>query len=86
FGSKRDFDKPGYYIRNVLFPKQRDELRIDQSEKIHTKVYQIDQDNLLRRSEHTKEVEAKPYYLHQDDVQVIGEHTCQKPFRVKGLI
>lgn len=33
FGSKRDFDKPGYYIRNVLFPKQRDELRIDQSEK-----------------------------------------------------
>ncbi len=80
FGSKRDFDKPGYYIRNVLFPKQRDELRIDQSEKIQTKVYQIDQDNLLRRSEHTKEVEAKPYYLHQDDVQVIGEHTCQKPF------
>ncbi|BBP87630.1 hypothetical protein BsIDN1_12480 [Bacillus safensis] len=37
FGSKRDFDKPGYYIRNVLFPKQRNELRIDQSEKIKTK-------------------------------------------------
>ncbi|MCK8453211.1 FMN-binding glutamate synthase family protein [Bacillus safensis] len=86
FGSKRDFDKPGYYIRNVLFPKQRDELRIDQSEKIKTKVYQIDQDNLLRRSEHFKEVEANPFFLHQEDVQVIGEHTCQKPFHVKGLI
>ncbi len=23
FGSVRDFDKPGYYIRNALFPKQK---------------------------------------------------------------
>lgn len=41
FGSKRDFDKPGYYIRNVLFPKQRNELRIDQSEKSKQKCIRL---------------------------------------------
>ncbi|AOU00159.1 FMN-binding glutamate synthase family protein [Bacillus velezensis] len=86
FGSERDFDQPGYYIRNALFPKQREELRTDQTPKIDTMVYKIDKDNLLKRSEHREKAKADPYYLHPDDVQVIGRDTCKKPFYVKGLI
>ncbi|PRR87729.1 FMN-binding glutamate synthase family protein [Bacillus atrophaeus] len=86
FGSERDFDKPGYYIRNSLFPKQREELRVSQTPKIQTQVYKIDKDNLLRRSEHTERIEADPYFLHPDDVQVIGGNTCEKPFYAKGLV
>src|SRR5690625_7953083 len=26
FGSKRDFDEPGYYIKNAMFPKLEEEL------------------------------------------------------------
>ncbi|MCR8849440.1 FMN-binding glutamate synthase family protein, partial [Rossellomorea sp. SC111] len=41
FGSERDFEKEGYYIRNTLFPVQRDELRIDNSQKVKTKIYKL---------------------------------------------
>lgn len=86
FGSVRDFDQPGYYIRNALFPKQKEELRMDQSPKIETHIYKIDSDNLFRRSEHAERIKADPYFLHPDDVQVIGGSTCEKPFYVKGLV
>ena len=37
FGSKRDFDKPGFYIRNSMFPKQKEEMKVMLSPKIKTK-------------------------------------------------
>ncbi|UXH46649.1 FMN-binding glutamate synthase family protein [Rossellomorea vietnamensis] len=86
FGSERDFEKEGYYIRNTLFPVQRDELRIDNSQKVKTKVYKLDKDNLLSRREHREETEADPFLLKDEDAQVIGQHTCRYPFTVKGLI
>ena len=29
FGSKRDFEESGYYIRNAMFTKQNEEMRVD---------------------------------------------------------
>ena len=29
FGSKRDFQEPGHYIRNAMFTKQNEEMRVD---------------------------------------------------------
>ena len=86
FGSERDFEKEGYYIRNTLFPVQRDELRIDQTRKVKTKVYKLDKDNLLSRREHREETEADPFLLKDEDAPVIGEYTCRHPFKVKGLV
>ncbi|MED0588888.1 FMN-binding glutamate synthase family protein [Bacillus subtilis] len=86
FGSVRDFDKPGYYIRNAMFPKQREEMHVNQTPKIDTQIYKMDADNLFKRKEHAEHIKADPYFLHPDDVQVIGEHTCEKPFYVKGLV
>ncbi len=84
FGSVRDFDKPGYYIRNAMFPKQREEMHVNQTPKIETQIYKMDADNLFKRKEHAEHIKAYPYFLHPDDVQVIGERTCEKPFYVKA--
>ncbi|MFR9705130.1 hypothetical protein ACL00O_21995, partial [Aeromonas sanarellii] len=39
FGSKRNFDQPGFYIANSLFPLLTEELRVDNQEKIHAMKY-----------------------------------------------
>ncbi len=86
FGSKRNFDEEGFYIRNTLFPKHRDELKVDNAEKIKTKVYKVDAENLFSRKEHREEKLIDPYYLTDDEAVIIGEHTCQKPYKLKGLV
>ena len=40
FGSKRDFDKPGFYIRNSMFPMQKEEMKVELLPKIKTKRYE----------------------------------------------
>lgn len=85
FGSKRDFTQGGYYIKNTMFPKQRDELKIDNSKQIATKIYKIDDEHLFNRKEHFENHQADPYYLHDDDQIVIGEN-CTHPFYLKGLV
>ncbi len=86
FGSERNFDEAGYFIRNSLFPKQRGELAIDNEPKIKTKLYKIDQDNLFRRKEHREDATAAPFLLTDENAVIIGEHTCRSPFIVKGLV
>lgn len=86
FGSTRDFNAEGFYIRNTLFPKLRNELKVDNVHKIKTRVYKMDGDNLFNRKEHSEERLINPFYLHDDEAVIIGEHTCHAPFKVKGLI
>jgi len=85
FGSKRDFDQKGYFIRNAMFPKQSEELRVDNSRIIDTKKYKIEKDDLFKRKEHMEESQSKPWLLADEDAIVIGEH-CQHPFMVKSLV
>lgn len=49
FGSVRDFDKPGFYIRNALFPTLKEEMHVNQTPKIETHIYKLDADNLFKR-------------------------------------
>ncbi|MCM3090425.1 MULTISPECIES: FMN-binding glutamate synthase family protein [unclassified Cytobacillus] len=86
FGSIRDFDEEGFYIRNTLFPKLVDEMKVDNTRKINTRVYKVDGDNLFTRKEHSEEKLADPYYLRDEDAIVLGEKSCRQPFRVKGLV
>ena len=71
FGSKRDFDKEGYYIRNAMFPKQKGELAVDNSELVKTKKYLIDKETIVTRKERLVETETEPWLLKEDSV-VIG--------------
>lgn len=85
FGSKRDFEAAGYYIKNAMFPKQQDEMNVDNRTEITTKRYIIDEDNLFTRKEHIEQVTVKPWLLPDSDAVVIGEN-CREPFVVKGLV
>ncbi|EIT84729.1 putative flavoenzyme [Fictibacillus macauensis ZFHKF-1] len=86
FGSLRDFQADGFYIRNTLFPKLSEEMNIDHEPKVHSKVYEVDGENLFARKEHRKKVEVSPYYLKDEDAIILGDATCRHPFVVKGMI
>ncbi|GGH83827.1 glutamate synthase (ferredoxin) [Pullulanibacillus pueri] len=87
FGSKRDFEEEGYYVRNHLFPKQMHEMKIDREIKVKSKKYVLEKDSLFgNRRETFVEDESLAYLLEDEDVVTIGKETCRYPFTVKGLI
>ncbi|TMN22188.1 FMN-binding glutamate synthase family protein [Lentibacillus cibarius] len=86
FGSQRDFEEPGYYIRNSMFPKLTEELRMDKKIKQKTNRYLLVKDPLFtQREEHLEEDESPAYLLDEEDTIVVGEN-CKYPFRVRGQI
>ncbi|WP_156484852.1 FMN-binding glutamate synthase family protein [Bhargavaea cecembensis] len=85
FGSKRDFDEPGYYIRNAMFTKQNEEMRVDNADLVDTRHYVIDDEGLFTRREHMKDIPALPWLLPPDDAVVIGPD-CREPFHVRSLL
>ncbi len=86
FGSERDFEEPGFYIQNKMFPMLHEELRIDQEPKIESKVFEIEHEGIIGRKEHREDATIEPNLLADEDAVIIGEHTCEKPFVAKGLV
>lgn len=86
YGSEREFQADGLYLVNHMFPKQHEELRIDQFPKINTMLYKIDNEKLLNRKEHREESVLDPYLLLDEDAIVLGKDTVRNPFRIKGII
>lgn len=86
FGSQRNFDEAGYYIRNALFPKLEEEMRMDRETKVATQRYVLVKEPLFtNRKEYLQQDESLAYLLDERDAIVIGERT-KKPFIVKGQI
>ncbi|WP_432353300.1 FMN-binding glutamate synthase family protein [Sporosarcina sp. A2] len=85
FGSKRDFNAAGYYIRNSMFTKQNEEMRVDNDRKVETMRYTVDGEGLFSRREHREDVSAQPWLLPDEDAIVIGPN-CAQPFRVHSLL
>jgi len=84
FGSKRDFDKPGWFLRNSMFPKLAEEMHIVCDPKIKTKRY-VGDEGLFSRREHLEEVEVQPWLLRDEDAIIIGP-SCNIPWRLKGPV
>lgn len=85
FGSKRDFNEAGYYIRNAMFTKQNEEMRVDNEGLVDTMRYVMDGDNLFSRKEHREELAATPWLLPEEDAIVIGPN-CRQPFHVHSML
>ncbi|NYF25883.1 FMN-binding glutamate synthase family protein [Sporosarcina sp. JAI121] len=85
FGSKRDFEDAGYYIRNAMFTKQNEEMRVDNENLVDTMRYIVDEDNLFSRKEHREEIPALPWLLPEEDAIVIGPN-CEHPFLVRSML
>lgn len=86
FGSQKDFDKPGYYIKNALFPKLHSELNVDWHKRVTTFRYLLINEPLFtRRKEKLEEDESSAYLLNDEDAIIIGKD-LPNPFIVKGQI
>lgn len=86
FGSQRNFEESGYYIRNSMFPKLTEELRMDRKTRVKTMRYLIIKDPLFtQREEVWEEDESLAYLLPEEDAVVIGPR-CRHPFVVRGQI
>ncbi|MFD0828544.1 FMN-binding glutamate synthase family protein [Neobacillus sp. M.A.Huq-85] len=86
FGSKRDFEEEGLFVRNDMFPKLAEEEKMDRETKVNTKRYLLVRDPLFsQRKEKWEDEEALAYLLHDDDAVVVGPN-CKHPFVLKGLI
>lgn len=83
FGSKRDFEKQGYYIANDLFPLLNEELRVDNQEKIHAMKYKIEHEGLFTRRESLEEDKITRWLYQQEDAIVVGAER-KKPWLLRG--
>ncbi|MCL6452217.1 MAG: FMN-binding glutamate synthase family protein [Alicyclobacillus sp.] len=84
FGSKRDFEKPGFYISNDLFPLLVEELRVDNQEKVEARRYKVDKEGLFTRREHMETVDVGRWLYAPEDALVVGPDRNQ-PWRLRGM-
>jgi glutamate synthase domain-containing protein 2 len=85
FGTTRDYEEPGYYIKNSMFPLQMGDLKVNNSEPIITKKYAIDKEGLFSRKEHAVEEKIEPWLLKDEDAIIIGPN-CPQPFKVRSMV
>jgi glutamate synthase domain-containing protein 2 len=84
FGSKRDYEQPGFYISNDMFPKLVDELKVDNAEKVLAKKYKIVEEGMFTRRERVIEEQVNKWLYQDNDIILIGE-TRKHPWRLKGM-
>ena len=85
FGSKRDFEQPGWYLRNALLPTLIDELQLDRSASIETRRYTVLHDGLFSRGEAVETEHVAPWTLAEERAPVVGAD-LPHPWRLRGLI
>ncbi|QFG01193.1 FMN-binding glutamate synthase family protein [Psychrobacillus glaciei] len=85
FGSKRNFNEAGYFIRNAMFTKQNEEMRVDNEIMVDTMRYVLDEDNLFSRKEHLEDIPALSWLLPEEDAIIIGPN-CKHPFHVRSML
>ncbi len=85
FGSKRDFERPGWYLRNAMFPTLMEDLAVVSEPRIRTRQYVIDDEGLFRRNEHAREEEVRPWLLAPERQIEIGAD-LPEPWTLRGPI
>ena len=63
YGSKRDFEKSGWYIRNAFLPTLSEDMGTNLHPKIKTKRYKIDHEGLFNRKESIESIDVSPWTL-----------------------
>ncbi len=88
FGSRRDFSQEGFFLSNSMFPRNMDELAVDQSRPITTTYkYQIMKEGLVSRKEKRYQTTALPWLLADEHAVVIGAYNkVRQPYHAKGFI
>ncbi|MFD1677877.1 glutamate synthase-related protein [Alicyclobacillus fodiniaquatilis] len=84
FGGKRNYDEPGFYLSNDLFPKLVEELRVDNRVQVEGHKYKIIREGLFTRHEKMIEDQAQRWLYDDAEALVIGQN-LQYPWIVKGM-
>jgi glutamate synthase (ferredoxin) len=85
FGSKRDFDAPGWYLRNALFPRLASELGVASRPVLRTRRYEIRHEGLFHRSETLTEASVAPWTLDDAHAITLGRGLAS-PWTLRGQI
>ncbi|MBW2393371.1 MAG: FMN-binding glutamate synthase family protein [Deltaproteobacteria bacterium] len=85
FGSKRDFELPGWYLRNGMLPTLYGDLALDLRPTLETQRYVTDHDGLFSRSEHVQPEKIAPWALDDAHAPVIGPDLAH-PWVMRGLM
>jgi len=85
FGSKRDFDEPGWYIRNAMLPTLMKEVAVDITSRIPTRRYRIEEEGLFTREEVMEDAQVAPWTL-KDDVAIRIGADLSNPWILHGQI
>jgi glutamate synthase (ferredoxin) len=85
YGSKRDFEKPGWYLRNALMPTLMEDMAVLREPRIATRRYVISDEGLFDRDEHMVEHEVSPWTLAEDVAPVLGAGLSH-PWQLRGII
>ncbi|UKS28823.1 FMN-binding glutamate synthase family protein [Paenibacillus sp. HWE-109] len=88
FGSRKDFSQEGFFLNNSMFPKNMNELAVDQSKPITTTYkYQIMSEGMISRKEKRFQTSSNPWLLQDQHAVVIGEYNqVPEPYKTKGFI
>lgn len=84
FGSKRDFEKPGYYISNDLFPLLVNELKVDNADTVSARKYEVEKEGLFARHERVIEDQTEKWLYTEDDELVVGPNR-KRPWHLRGM-
>jgi glutamate synthase domain-containing protein 2 len=84
FGSKRDYDAPGFYLSNDLFPKLVEELHVDNQSLVLSKKYEIIREGLFTRHEQLVQDQTGQWMYDDDDIIVVGG-SRRHPWLLKGM-
>lgn len=72
FGSKRNFNEPGFYLSNAMFPYQNSEMKVDNSDKFETQKSVIVNEGIFTRKEKREKAVVQPWKLAENDAIVFG--------------
>jgi glutamate synthase (ferredoxin) len=85
FGSKRDFEQPGWYLRNALFPSLGGDLAVASAPALATRRYEIEHEGLLHRKETLGDATVAAWTLDDAHALVLGRG-LPAPWHVRGQV
>jgi len=85
FGSKRDFDEPGWYVRNALLPTLLNDMAVEREPRIPTRRYVIEEEGLFTRRERMVDTDVAPWTLGDAFALTLGAG-LEQPWDLRGLV
>jgi glutamate synthase (ferredoxin) len=85
FGSKRDFEEPGWYVRNAVLPTLMNDMGAQREPRIHSRRYVVEEEGLFTRRERMEDKDIAPWTLSDEFALTLGAG-LEAPWVLRGLV